>query len=318
MNSYLKSKHIDKIILLFGDGNQHKVTILSNYDEPHRFYHNWNHIESMLDSALKKGILNESLLASILYHDIIYDPKRNDNEERSAELLRRDFPTWERSIRAVLDTKNHTPSNYISELLVMLDLEILNTDFKCFVEFENQIFKEYQFVDYGTYKTKRIEILEKLGVNELYIDYVRTRKPRIGIYAGSFNPFHKGHLNILKKAEMMFDKVIVARGKNPDKKGNDVLPLPESILYREIVEYNGLLTDLMEEYENDYGPLTLIRGLRNGNDLSYEVNQYRYMQDLKSNIQVCAIFCDREFEHISSSAIRSLDGFDIQQNYTVK
>ena len=40
---------------------------------------------------------------------------------------------------------------------------------------------------------------------------------RLGIYAGSFNPFHKGHYNILCKAEKIFDRVIIARGINPDK-----------------------------------------------------------------------------------------------------
>ena len=49
--------------------------------EPHRYYHNLQHIHDML--------LNDNLIINgltIWYHDAIYDPKRNDNEERSAEL----------------------------------------------------------------------------------------------------------------------------------------------------------------------------------------------------------------------------------------
>ena len=52
---------------------------------------------------------------------------------------------------------------------------------------------------------------------------------KVGVYAGSFNPFHRGHYDILVKAEKIFDKVIVARGINPEKT-NELLPLPNTIM----------------------------------------------------------------------------------------
>ncbi|MBO7510987.1 MAG: adenylyltransferase/cytidyltransferase family protein, partial [Bacteroidales bacterium] len=42
---------------------------------------------------------------------------------------------------------------------------------------------------------------------------------RTALFPGSFDPFTAGHLNILKRALTMFDKVVVAIGINPDKKG---------------------------------------------------------------------------------------------------
>jgi hypothetical protein len=45
-------------------------------------------------------------------------------------------------------------------------------------------------------------------------DILRNWKPNIGIFPASFNPAHIGHLNILEKAEKIFDKVIIARGIN--------------------------------------------------------------------------------------------------------
>lgn len=316
LGSYRESKHLKQILALLGDNHSHLQ--LRAYDESHRFHHNWEHIESMLNSAAAKDILTDDLFLAIVFHDIVYDPKSQVNEENSAILFNKFFPNREDIVSAILETKTHIPTTDLSKQLSQLDLEILNGSLSQFMEFEHKIFKEFQFVDYGIYKPKRIEILTQLGVREEYIDYVRTRKPRIAIYAGSFNPFHNGHLNILKKAEKMFDKVIVARGKNPDKQQHSIAPLPKAIQYRETIEYGGLLTDLLNEYEDDCGPLTLIRGLRNGNDLSYEVDQYRYMQDLKRDIQVCSIFCDRDFEHISSSAIRSLEKFGGKHDYTVR
>lgn len=139
---------------------------------------------------------------------------------------------------------------------------------------------------------------------------------KIGLYVGSFNPFHKGHYNILLKAEKIFDKVIIARGTNPEKMGNGLLT-SKFLTDRTFMSYDGLLTDFIKTLE--YDNITLIRGLRNATDLQYEMTQYRYLQDLMPEIQVVSIFCDKEFEHISSSGIRILRQFgeDKVENYLV-
>lgn len=129
---------------------------------------------------------------------------------------------------------------------------------------------------------------------------------KVGVYAGSFNPFHLGHYNILEKAEKIFDKVIIVRAFNPLKK-NEIVPLPTQLNTRPVMEHDGLLTDLIKTIPFDN--ITLIRGLRNSVDLQHELNQYRYFQDLMPEIQVVSIFCDKEFEHISSSGIRALKHF---------
>jgi pantetheine-phosphate adenylyltransferase len=129
---------------------------------------------------------------------------------------------------------------------------------------------------------------------------------KIGLYCGTFSPFHQGHYNILQKAEKIFDKVIIVRAFNPLKK-NEMVPLPNYLKTRPVMEYDGLLTDLIKSLPFDN--VTLIRGLRNSIDLQHEINQFRYFQDLMPDIQVVSIFCDKEFEHISSSGIRALKHF---------
>ncbi len=143
----------------------------------------------------------------------------------------------------------------------------------------------------------------------------------ISVYPGSFNPFHLGHYNILLKAEKIFDKVIIARGINPEKPSSS-LQIPKLVQDRaECIEYKGLLTDCIEGLikTNPNDKITVIRGLRNGIDLQYEMNQYRYFQDLMPSIQMVSIFCDKEFEHISSSGIRTLApfGYDKIKNYVL-
>jgi len=264
----------------------------------------------MLNDAEKLNILSEELILAIIFHDIIYNPKSNDNEEKSAELFYSYIKNDEIK-QAILDTNIHNPSNELSRKLISLDLSILNEDLESFIDFENKIFKEYQFVDYKIYKEKRLDILTKLEVKEEFLNYIKFRKPNIAVYAGSLNPFHLGHLNILTKAEEIFDKVIIARGINPEK-NNKIVDLPEKIQNRQIENYDGLLTDFIDSLGYE---VTLVRGLRNSTDLHFELNQYRYLQELKPNIKVVSLFCDKEYEHLSSSSIRMLEKYNKAENY---
>ncbi len=288
------------------------ISEIKNYCESHRYYHNFDHILNMINFASNSGILTNKLLKAIIFHDIIYDPKANNNEERSANIALKYFNDKE-IYNAILDTKTHTYTSSLGKVLCELDLLPLNGTLEDFIKFERKIFKEYQWVDYSIYKEKRIKVLNKLGAKEEYINYVRFYEPKIAVYPGSFNPFHKGHLNILQKAENIFDKVIIARGMNPEKR-HEFRPLPEYLNYKQIEFYNGLLTDFIKSLKYD---VTLIRGLRNSTDLQYELIQYRYLQDLYPEIKMVSIICDKEYEHISSSAIKQLEQYNMGNNYLV-
>ena len=100
----------------------------------------------------------------------------------------------------------------------------------------------------------------------------------VGFYAGSFDPFTNGHLEIVKKARECFDKVIIGIGYNTEKKERiDKKKMKEAIeksikelgLHNvEIVLYTGLTAEEAKKYNSDI----LIRGLRNGTDYEYEEN----------------------------------------------
>lgn len=280
--------------------------ILNKYDEPHRYYHNWNHIEDLLTQARDKNILSDNLFLAIVFHDIIYDPLSSSNEVDSADYMS-GFIKNNEVYEAIIDTKLHESKSELSKQLCELDLNILRADLSKFMEFEHNIFKEYQFVDYKTYIAARVGILEELNTNEVNVDYVKARKPKIAVYAGSFNPIHKGHLNIIEKAEKIFDKVIIAIGNNPEKNNGKAQLDIKKLGYRQVDYYEGLLTDYLDNLGYE---VTLIRGLRNANDLQYETTQMRFLQDMKPNISVINIICDKEYDHISSSAIRMLMGID--------
>lgn len=198
-----------------------------------------------------------------------------------------------------------------------IDTTLLKLPFEKQLEFEKKAFSEYQKTDYKLYLPKRVEALAKINaggeLNSL-IAYLNQYKPSIGVFAGSFNPFHKGHYNVLVKAERIFDKVIIAFGENPEKETRK-WPIPQKVNNRQCEHYAGLLTDFVDSLGYD---VTVVRGLRNSTDFQYEQNQYRYIQELKPNIKIVNIFCDKEFEHISSSGIRTLEKFNKHQNYLLE
>jgi pantetheine-phosphate adenylyltransferase len=296
--------------------------IVNRYSEPQRFYHTLDHIIDVLNELRNSDLLkHDELFLAALFHDIIYNPQSNTNEEDSAAFFLNEAKSSQLTTeqkehikQLILDTKHHKPTVKFSEEFIKADLAILNSSFDKLIKYEKQIFKEFQFVDYKDYKIKRIEVLKHFNANgnlSNLIDYVNSVEPAIAVFAGSFNPFHKGHFNVLKKAEKLFDKVIVAFGKNPDKSIRN-WPIPQTIGNRQHTEYHGLLTDHIDSFGYD---VTVVRGLRNSTDFQYEQNQYRYIQELKPDIKIINIFCDKEFEHISSSGIRTLEKYDKHKGY---
>ncbi len=316
--------------------------LLSNYDNKNRFYHNSDHIMNMICYVANQYkiwptlISEENLILlsiSILFHDIIYDINKHDNELQSylvCEQICKEqniyvdgLPTIKSMIMATKDHNYNANEEYYIKWIILADLNGFAENFESIWKDNINISKEYQKYDWDIFKEKRIEFLTNLNskINnfmptiayyniEKLITVMQVYTPNIAIYSGSFNPFHKGHKNILEKAEQIFDKVIIARGKNLDKQ-NDIWDLPEYLKFRQIDNFDGLLTDYINT--KNYS-VTIVKGLRNTDDFNYELMQYRYLQDLNKNIKVVNLFCDKEFDHISSRAIRSLNNYKDFQN----
>ncbi len=123
---------------------------------------------------------------------------------------------------------------------------------------------------------------------------------RTAIYPGSFNPWHEGHTDILEKALKVFDKVIIAIGRNPDK-ATDTQVCPDlGLNFRSRLEngtvvikrFDGLLVDVIK----DTWANAVIRGLRNGHDLQYEMNQQYWNEDLGLKVPIVYFICDRNLQ----------------------
>lgn len=134
-----------------------------------------------------------------------------------------------------------------------------------------------------------------------------------GFYPGTFNPWHQGHKDVLDKALKIFDVVIIAHGINADKTV-DYYDVPMHELVNEYGDsilfytFQGLLVDALNDLARDgYNVTGVVRGLRNGNDLQYEMNQQYWNEDLGLTIPIVYFITDKALAHISSSAIRGIN-----------
>lgn len=99
---------------------------------------------------------------------------------------------------------------------------------------------------------------------------------KVGFYAGSFDPFTKGHLRVVESASKLFDAVVVGICINPNKtRKHDRKQMTNAVnkLFKnkelnnvKCVTYDGLTVDAAQEYGADF----LIRGLRNSSDYIFE------------------------------------------------
>ncbi len=155
-----------------GDPQLAYQEMVSRYSEPQRHYHNLTHIGECLaefDSARQLAKDPVAVELAIWFHDAVYDPHAADNEERSAELAKRSITQagetagLSRAVATlVLATKTHDPALHPdAPLLVDVDLSILGKPKERFLEYEDQIRREYEWVPSETFRVKRAEILER-------------------------------------------------------------------------------------------------------------------------------------------------------------
>ena len=133
------------------------------------------------------------------------------------------------------------------------------------------------------------------------------------IYPGSFDPFTNGHLDIVKKASELFDKVaiVVAINKSKSKTYNvdkmcaaiEVTLQENNITNCVVGTWDGLIADLMQNWGVKY----LIRGLRNTMDYNYEENIAEVNKLIYPDIEY--VYFRAENSAISSSTVKELNSF---------
>ena len=145
------------------------------YAEPGRHYHCERHLDDCLRHADQVHELTEHerrlLNWAILWHDAIYDPERSDNEERSAELARRELTTCgvepesaDEVARLIRLTAGHRAEegDRLGALLVSIDLAVLGSDPEDYRAYAAAVRREYSHLPDAAWRSGRSDVLRHL------------------------------------------------------------------------------------------------------------------------------------------------------------
>ena len=134
---------------------------------------------------------------------------------------------------------------------------------------------------------------------------------RIAICPGSFDPVTNGHIDIFKRASLMFDEVIVGVFFNPNK-GNPMFTVEQRVaMLKEatkdipnirIEAFSGLLN----EYVKNEGAQVIVRGLRTLSDFEYEFQMASMNRHLIPEVQTLFMTPEEKYGFISSSLVREI------------
>ncbi len=151
----------------------HLDDLLIRWKEPHRRYHALSHLLDLnnmilhdFESGAFDTITCEKLLLISLFHDIIYDPLKTDNEQKSADFfhtlcLDKNNSDILAIKQAIIDTSTHEATAPMSEIFNRYDMNIVERDFDSLVIWESGIYEEYKV--YGNlYKAGRLKFLRSL------------------------------------------------------------------------------------------------------------------------------------------------------------
>lgn len=137
------------------------------------------------------------------------------------------------------------------------------------------------------------------------------------IYPGSFDPITNGHIDVIKRAAEICDKLIVGVLVNATKK--TVLTLDERVALInkcvgdfpkvEVKMFSGLLVDFVKENNAN----TIVKGLRAVSDFEYELQMAFLNKQLNKNIETVFLMASQKYSFLSSSIVRDLakNGADV-------
>ena len=140
---------------------------------------------------------------------------------------------------------------------------------------------------------------------------------RIAVFPGSFDPVTLGHIDIIERAVPLFDKIIIAIGKNSQKQGYFTLEQRLNWLQELYVHEQKLSVDFYEGLTINYCVAKnagyIIRGLRSVADYEYEKVIAQTNTTLTHDIETVFILSNPEFSHVSSTIVKEVlrNGGDI-------
>lgn len=133
---------------------------------------------------------------------------------------------------------------------------------------------------------------------------------KTAVFPGSFDPITSGHVDLVRRAVPLFDKIVVAVGVNSQKKY--LFPLEQRLAWLEAVFADeptvevGKFEGLTAHYCQEIGANYLLRGLRNASDFDYEKTISQLNGIVGEGLETIFLISQPAFSHISSTIVREI------------
>lgn len=133
---------------------------------------------------------------------------------------------------------------------------------------------------------------------------------KICVYPGSFDPITMGHLEIIKNAANIFDKVIVLVAINPGKTHFFNINERADFIRKSVAEIENVEVDILDgllvNYAKKVGAMAIVKGLRAVSDFEYEFQMALVNKKLNNETQTIFIPASQENLYLSSSIVRQI------------
>lgn len=194
------------------EGERLFMEIERRYSESHRVYHTLRHISSCLDDfdqCVENIKMPDQLELAIWLHDIIYEPRSFENEQRSSDwaitILPKigiTYPVIGKVAELILATRhNIVPTDIDAMFMVDIDLAILGSRPEIYTQYEHKIRKEYQWIPELIYLQAREQLLESL----LDRKYVYTTSFFRDLYENQVRANLQHSINIMRNQKLLHE-----------------------------------------------------------------------------------------------------------------
>ena len=133
---------------------------------------------------------------------------------------------------------------------------------------------------------------------------------KIAVCPGSFDPITKGHLDIIRRASQLFDRVIVLVSVNPDTDATFSATQRMEFIERATANLPNVVTDfsdgLLADYMRDCGACAIVKGLRAVSDFEYEFQMAMANKKLNPDAETVFLTTQGENMYLSSSLVRQI------------
>ncbi|MAE37554.1 MAG: pantetheine-phosphate adenylyltransferase [Pelagibacteraceae bacterium] len=137
---------------------------------------------------------------------------------------------------------------------------------------------------------------------------------KIGVYPGSFDPIHKGHIDVVNRALRFVDKLYIAVADSPHKNPLFTLNERKDMIDNEFSNSSSIevvaFDNLLVEFAKSLNAKVIVIGLRVVSDFEYEFQMVGMNRQLNSEIETVFLMADAQRQSISSNFIRDIARLD--------